>query len=50
LTTGTNGVEVNHKLGRKIAAEMTADVFVAPELNPNAANAAQAEGAGGNGY
>jgi hypothetical protein len=49
LTTGTNGLEVNHKFGRKIAAKMAADGFVASELNPNAANEAQAKGAGGNG-
>jgi hypothetical protein len=48
-TTGTNGLEVNHKLGRKIAAEMAVDGFMAPELIPNAANVAQAKGAGRNG-
>ncbi len=40
-----NGLEVNHKLGRKIAAKMGVDGFVTPELNPNAANEAQAGGA-----
>jgi hypothetical protein len=40
-----NGLEVNRKLGHKIAAKMADDGFVAPELNANAANAAQAEGA-----
>jgi hypothetical protein len=38
--------EVNHQWGQEIAAEMAADEFVAPELNPNAANVAQAEGEG----
>jgi hypothetical protein len=49
LTTGLNGLEVNYKLGCKIAAEMVIDGFVASELKPNTANVAQAEGAGGNG-
>jgi hypothetical protein len=49
LTTGLNGLEVNYKLGSKIAAKMAFDGFVAPMLNPNAANVAQVEGAGRNG-
>ncbi len=48
-TTGMNGLEVNHKLGCKIAVKMVVDGFVAPELNPNATNAAHAAGGGGNG-
>jgi hypothetical protein len=48
LTTGLNGLEENYKLGCKMAAEMAVDGFVAPVLNPNGANAAQVEGAGGN--
>jgi hypothetical protein len=44
-----NGLEVNHKLGCKIAARIAVDGFVAPELKPNAANVAQAEGVGGKG-
>ncbi len=48
LTTGLNGLEVNYKLGCEIAAKMAVDRFVAQELNPNSANGAQAEGAGGN--
>jgi hypothetical protein len=47
LRTGMNGLEVNHRLGGKLAAKMAAEGFVAPELNPNTANAAQAEGGGG---
>ncbi len=48
LTTGMDGLEVNYKLGSKIAAEMAVDGFVAPVLNPNAANVAQVKGTGGN--
>jgi hypothetical protein len=49
LTTSLNGLEVNYKLEREIAAEMAVDGFVAPVLNLNAANVAQAGGgAGGN--
>jgi hypothetical protein len=48
LTTGLNGLEVNYKLGREVAAKMTVDDFKAPVLNPNAANVTQAEGTRGN--
>ncbi len=37
----------NYKLGREVAAKMAVDGFVASVLNPNAANARQAEGVGG---
>jgi hypothetical protein len=47
LTTGLNGLKVNYKLGREIAAKMTVDGFAAPVLNPNTANVTQARGAGG---
>ncbi len=47
LTTGLNGLKVNYKLGRKVAAEMAVDGFAAPVLNPNTANVRQAEGVGG---
>jgi hypothetical protein len=46
LRTGMNGLEVNHQWGQEIMAKMAADGFVAPELNPDAATAAQAEGEG----
>ncbi len=44
-----NGLEVNYKLGREVAAKMTVDGFVTPVLNPNAANVTQVEEAGGDG-
>jgi hypothetical protein len=47
LTTGLNGLKVNYKLGREVAAEMALDGFAAPVLNPNTANVRQAEGVGG---
>jgi hypothetical protein len=47
LTTGLNGLEVNYKLGRKVAAKMTVDGFAAPVRNPNAANVTQAKGVEG---
>jgi hypothetical protein len=47
LTTGLNGLEVNYKLGREVAAKMAVDGFAAPVLNPNAANMRQAKGVGG---
>ncbi len=49
LTIVLNGLEVNYKLGREVAAEMTVDGFAAPVLNPNAANVTQLEGVGGDG-
>jgi hypothetical protein len=49
LGTGMNHLEVNHQWGQEIAAKMAADGFVVPELNPDATNAAQAEGTGGTG-
>jgi hypothetical protein len=51
LRTRMNGLEVNHQWGQEqeIAAKMAADGFVAPELNQDAVNAAQAEGEGGTG-
>ncbi len=44
LTTGLNGFEVSYKLGREIATKMAVDGFVAPVLNPNAANVARVGG------
>jgi hypothetical protein len=46
LTTGLNGLEINYKLGREVAAKMAVDGFAAPVLNPNTANVRQAEGVG----
>jgi hypothetical protein len=47
LTMGLNGLKVNYKLGREVAAKMAADGFTAPVLNPNTTNVRQAEGVGG---
>ncbi len=47
LTMGLNGLEVNYKWGREVAAKMAADGFAAPVLNPSAANVRQVEGVGG---
>ncbi len=44
-----NGLEVDHRLGHKLASEMATEGFVVPELNLNMANAAQTEGWGGKG-
>jgi hypothetical protein len=49
LGTGMNGLEVNHQGGQAIVAKMVPDGFVAPELNPDTANAGQAEDEGGTG-
>ncbi len=49
LRTGMNGLEVNHRLRGKLAAEMVAEGFVATKLNLNTRNAAQAQGGGGKG-
>jgi hypothetical protein len=49
LRTSMNGLEVNHQWGQEIVAKMAADGFVAPELNPDAANAVQADGESGTG-
>jgi hypothetical protein len=47
LKTSLNGLKVNYKLGREVAAKMAIDSFAAPVLNLNAANVRQAEGVGG---
>jgi hypothetical protein len=49
MWTGMNGLVVNHQWRQEIVAKMAADGFVAPELNPGAANVAQAEGEHGTG-
>jgi hypothetical protein len=51
LRTGLNGLEVNYKLGREVAAKMAVDGFVAPVSSPIAGNVTQVEveGAGGDG-
>jgi hypothetical protein len=38
LTTGINGLEVNYKLGREVAAKMSVVGFEAPVLNPQTRN------------
>ena len=47
MVTSLNGLKVNYKLGREVAAKMTVDGFAALVLNPNKANVRQAEGVGG---
>jgi hypothetical protein len=42
-----NGLKVNYKLGREVAAKMAVDGFAPPVLNPKTANMRQAEGVGG---
>ena len=49
LRTGFNGLEVDPWVDQELMTKMAAGGFVAPELDPNAANAAQAEGGEGNG-
>jgi hypothetical protein len=41
-----NGLEVNYKLGREIAAKMAVVGFVVQVLNPKTANKRHAEGVG----
>jgi hypothetical protein len=48
LTTGTNGLEVNYKLGREVAAEMSVVGFEAPVLNSKTRNERHEEDAGAN--
>jgi hypothetical protein len=46
LTTGINGLEVNYKLGRDVAAEMSVVGFEVPVLNPQTRNKRDKEDAG----
>jgi hypothetical protein len=46
LTTGMNGLEVNYKLGREVAAKMSVVGFAAPVMNPKTANKRHAEEVG----
>ncbi len=46
LTTGMNGLKVNYKWGRDVAAKMAVVGFAAPVLNPKTANKRQVEGVG----
>jgi hypothetical protein len=41
-----NGLKVNYKLGREIAAKMSVVGFAAPVLNPKTANKRHAEDVG----
>jgi hypothetical protein len=43
---GMNGLEVNYKLGREVAAEMSVVGFAVPVLNPKTANKRHAEDVG----
>jgi hypothetical protein len=43
---GMNGLEVNYKLGREVAAKMTVVGFAAPVLYPKTVNERQVEGVG----
>jgi hypothetical protein len=49
LRTGLNGLQMDHQLDQELVTEMATEGFVAPELDPNAVNAAQAEGGEGKG-
>jgi hypothetical protein len=46
LKTGINGLEVNYKLGREVAAEMSVVDFEAPVLNPQTRNERDEEDGG----
>jgi hypothetical protein len=46
LTTGMNGLKINYKLGREVAAKMSVVGFAAPVLNPKTANKRHAEDVG----
>jgi hypothetical protein len=48
LRTGYNGLEVDPRVDQELLSKIAAGGFVVPELDPNAANAAQAEGSIGN--
>ncbi len=49
LRTGFNGLQVDHWVDQELVTEMAVEGFVVPELDPNAANVAQAEGGEGRG-
>jgi hypothetical protein len=49
LRTGLNGLQVDHRVDQELVTKMAAEGFAVPEFNPNAANAAQAEGGEGRG-
>jgi hypothetical protein len=46
LTMGINGLEVNYKLGREVAAKMSVVGFEAPVLNQQTRNKRDEEDAG----
>ncbi len=46
LTTGTNGLKVNYKLGKEVAAKISVVDFRAPVLNPQTKNKRHEEDAG----
>ncbi len=49
METGYNGLEVDPRVDQELLSNIATGGFVAPELDPNAASAAQAEGGEGNG-
>jgi hypothetical protein len=48
LRTGYDGFEVDPWVDQELLSKIAAGGFMAPELDPNAENAAQAEGKEGN--
>ncbi len=46
MTTGMNGLKVNYKLGREVAAEVSVVGFEAPVLNPQTRNERHKEDTG----
>ncbi len=49
LRTGFNGLQVNHRVDQELVTKDATEGFLAPELDPNAANATQAEDGEGRG-
>jgi hypothetical protein len=48
LRTGYNGLEVDPRVDQELLSKIATGGLVVPELDPNTANAAQAEGGEGN--
>jgi hypothetical protein len=48
LRTGFNGLEVDPQMDQELLSKIAAGGFMAPELDPNAVNAAQAGSGEGN--
>jgi hypothetical protein len=47
LRNGLNGLEADHQWGQDVVTNMAVEGLMALELNPNAANAVEAEGGEG---